>query len=424
MTKNKNSELKTNVADKGVLEKSKKIKKNNKKILNDKKLAQAVDKNGKDVAKKSTSFPNGNINTASAAKPKKQKKSKKNLDNVNRDASVEAISGQSVDKIEKKKAKKLAKKLKKQEKKEAKKSEGISKGDGNKSDGQVADVSKSKQKIKNSDKQKPNESKERDPIKEAATVFVGNLPVNTKRVQLLRLFKEYAPVNGIRFRTSNGKVLFKHKHRKEAGTLNAWVVLNDAETATRALNLNGTVFKNNHLRITRADAKNDYMDVKRTILVGNLKYSANEEKLREIFSSCGEIDYVRCLRSEKGCKGVAYVCFKSPEAVGLALELNETILDERPIHVERYSAKKLSEKKPQDTSEDTKKKELVKKNQKNKVRKNAKEGNLPKKPSTTTATSSKPKYRGVKVDGIKKQKKKVTSKMQKLANKIAPKEKN
>lgn len=146
--------------------------------------------------------------------------------------------------------------------------------------------------------------------------------------------------------------------------------------------------------------------------------------MREIFSSCGDIEYVRCLNDDKGCKGVAYVCFKAPEAVGLALELNETILDERPIHVERYSVKKLGAKKTRDVAEgEIKKKSAGGTIRKDKTKK-IKGDNL--KTKQGTDTSKKSKFRGVKVEGanVKKQKKKVTSQMQKLAKKIAPKEKS
>lgn len=79
--------------------------------------------------------------------------------------------------------------------------------------------------------------------------------------------------------------------------------------------------------------------------------AATEEQLREIFSSCGEIDYIRCLQDgDKGCKGVAYVCFQKPDAVGLALELNQTLLDDRPINVERYQVKKLGAKQVRDAA--------------------------------------------------------------------------
>lgn len=60
----------------------------------------------------------------------------------------------------------------------------------------------------------------------------------------------------------------------------------------------------------------------------------------EIFETCGEIVYVRTLRDDKGCKGIAYVCFKTIEAVQLALGLNGTLLDDRPIRCQRYLANK------------------------------------------------------------------------------------
>ncbi|GBP04983.1 Nucleolar protein 12 [Eumeta japonica] len=123
--------------------------------------------------------------------------------------------------------------------------------------------------------------------------------------------------------------------------------LQSKEKAEKSISLNGIEFKGNHLRITLATKpeSQDNGEAKRTVLVGNLKYSASEESLREIFSSCGEIEYVRCIRDgDKGCKGVAYVCFNNADAVGLALELNETIVDERSIHVERYNVNKLAQK--------------------------------------------------------------------------------
>lgn len=94
----------------------------------------------------------------------------------------------------------------------------------------------------------------------------------------MRVFEPYKPVVAIRFRTAGGKIIFKHKLRTSAGTLNAYVRLESKEKAEQALSLNGIEFKGNHLRITRADANShqrggsgDY-DPKRTVFVGNLKY--------------------------------------------------------------------------------------------------------------------------------------------------------
>lgn len=143
---------------------------------------------------------------------------------------------------------------------------------------------------------------------------------------------------------------------------------------------------------------------------------------------------MRCIRDgDKGCKGVAYVCFKSADAVGLALELNETLLEDRPIHVERYSVKKLGAKAARD-------KQAEKESQTSKKNGAAgKGGKFNKKPQkangkTNGSTSKddfehKPKkagFRGVKVEGLKaklknKKKKKPQNEMVRLANKIAPK---
>lgn len=92
----------------------------------------------------------------------------------------------------------------------------------------------------------------------------------------MRLFKDFGPVNSIRLRSAGGEVLHKHKQRKCAGALNAYVVLKDKETAEKALSLNGVEFKGNHLRVTlstKSPQSHEKEEAKRTVFVGNLKYS-------------------------------------------------------------------------------------------------------------------------------------------------------
>ncbi|XP_034663644.1 RNA-binding protein 34 [Drosophila subobscura] len=367
-------------------------------------------------------------------------------------------------KIEKKRAKKAGQKLKKQQQKllkasaaptekEVKKETIKSEEATEKVTPKTAAKPENKQLQKATKKSKANNKDEgavkweRDPAEEAATIFIGNLPINTKRVQLARLLVPYGKIKSVRLRTAGGTRLFKHKQRKGTDSLNAYVVLESAEIAAKALALNGTEFKENHLRVTPAAKSGggggdnnlpQDADAKRTIFVGSLKYSANEEKLREIFSSCGEIDYIRCLQEgEKGCKGVAYVCFKKPDAVGLALELNQTLLDDRPINVERYLVKKLGAKQVRDAAASksgppskskTKqnsvgaKKRLDKKQHKQNGKPAAAQGD-----SAAAGSKKKSEYRGVKVDGIKKAKKpkkKSNDQLNAMAKKIAPKPKN
>ncbi|XP_023165645.2 RNA-binding protein 34 [Drosophila hydei] len=395
-------------------------------------------------------------------KPKKAKTAKKDAALEEAKEGPKNLSVSDLAKIEKKKAKKQAQKLKKQQKKligdtvenksnlKAKappkteifdeKSTSLPEA---KSATKKTKKLKGKNKNKKDDEDEDEVKRERDPAAEAATIFVGNLPINTKRVQLVRLLQPFGTVQSIRLRTAGGKQLFKHKQRKGAGSLNAYVVLSSPEIALKALALNGMEFKENHLRVTPAAKSkggveasgNDQAfsdgDVKRTVFVGNLKYSASEQKLREIFSSCGEIDYIRCLQDgEKGCKGVAYVCFQKPDAVGLALELNETLLDDRPIHVERYSLKKLGAKQARDSAaaaagpQSKSKLKLNAAGAKKRIdKRERKEKAKAQEPAKSAAGKKKSEYRGVKVDAIKKNKKpkkKTNSQMNALAKKIAP----
>ncbi|KAL7730254.1 hypothetical protein ACLKA6_016519 [Drosophila palustris] len=404
------------------------------------------------------------VKKKSKSKKPKANKAVKNAVAVEAKETTKTLTAADIAKIEKKNAKKQMVKLRKQARKlagETKETESKSETKADKTSNSSTDVAEKKTDKKQgkkqtakpkrsaNDKNKDIEKREKDPAAPAATVFVGNLPTNTKRVQIVRLFQPYGTVQSIRFRTAGGMKLFKHKQRKAAGSLNAYVVLETPEIAQKALALNGTEFKKCHLRITPAakvragagagtdgnDQSTNDAATKRTIFVGNLSYSANEQKLREIFSSCGEIDYIRCLHDGKnGCKGVAYVCFKKPDAVGLALELNETVLDERPIHVERYSVKKQGAKQARDSAaartagSQTKSKNkqnsagAKKRLDKKKLKENGKHAG----PTKVAGNKKKSEYRGVKVDGIKKNKKpkkKTNNQMNALAKKIAPKTK-
>ncbi|EDW55528.1 nucleolar protein 12 [Drosophila sechellia] len=422
----------------------------------------------KPIKKEPSVVEDGKVTKKSKAKPKK-KTVKVPKDEVKAavQESPKKLSAKDLAKIEKKKAKKQSQKLKKQQNKLAAKEVKTEPEAPVKVEGKAIKMEKvEKEPTTTSPKEKPkgkvskkakananNKDEEgvkriRNPEEEASTVFVGNLPINTKRVQLVKLFQPYGLVQSIRLRTAGGKQLFKHKQRKVAGSLNAYVVLQNPEIAQQALALNGTEFKENHLRVTPAsmaekfgqgkDQQPSDKDAKRTIFVGSLKYSATEEQLREIFSSCGEIDYIRCLQDgDKGCKGVAYVCFQKPDAVGLALELNQTLLDDRPINVERYQVKKLGAKQVRDaaaastaskTSSKTKAKNQNSAGAKKRLdKKKGKETGNVKKEGAPTGQKKKSEYRGVKVDGIKKAKKpkKKSNDLQTaLAKKIAPKQKS
>lgn len=73
-----------------------------------------------------------------------------------------------------------------------------------------------------------------------------------------------------------------------------------------------------------------------TVFVSNLSYSMAEpeEKLRELFSSCGEVTEVRPIFSNKGTfRGYCYVEFKDEKSALQAISLDRRNVEGRPMFV-------------------------------------------------------------------------------------------
>lgn len=87
-----------------------------------------------------------------------------------------------------------------------------------------------------------------DPEKMSRTLFVGNVPIETKEKELKRLFTPYGRVESLRFRSIsfdthlNKKVAFiQKKFSSERKNMNAYVVMDSEKSAQAALVLNNTV---------------------------------------------------------------------------------------------------------------------------------------------------------------------------------------
>ncbi|KAJ6637973.1 RNA-binding protein 34 [Pseudolycoriella hygida] len=177
--------------------------------------------------------------------------------------------------------------------------------------------------------------------KSAVSVFVGNLPVNTKRDKVMKLFSKFGKVRSIRFRLSNGVKFFKSQSKVTSANVIAFVDFETEEEAKSSLVMNGEKINDNVIRVDiQSHAKTNLnFDAKRTVFVGNLKYEVTDQNLYDLFSCCGEIQYARTLQCKNGCNGVGYVCFKKAESIGMALELNNSELQGRPMRVQRYVKK-------------------------------------------------------------------------------------
>merc|ERR1719480_589254 len=71
------------------------------------------------------------------------------------------------------------------------------------------------------------------------------------------------------------------------------------------------------------------------LYVKNLDETTDEDSLRELFLSFGEITSVAAPKDEKGkCKGFGFVCFKSPdEATKAVTEMHLKVVKGKPLYV-------------------------------------------------------------------------------------------
>jgi len=193
-----------------------------------------------------------------------------------------------------------------------------------------------------------------DEEKDRRTLFIGNLPKDVQKKTLKKLCAAFGKVETIRLRsaarpdakTTKREAVIKGLIHEGRGNINAYVRFSNTEEAQKACKLNGRRLGERHLRADVActvvsssgqssgqQARNNRL----AVFVGNLTFSADEEALRDHFSSCGRILDVRLIRDgQTGVgKGFGYVNFAEEDAVELALRLAGTALDGRPLRVQR-----------------------------------------------------------------------------------------
>lgn len=199
-----------------------------------------------------------------------------------------------------------------------------------------------------------------DPDREARTVFVGNVPyLHATKEKLKKLFQPYGGVETVRIRSVPLKdpkmtkrfAAIKKEFHAERSSINAYVVFKTPEAAKASLEANGSVFHEHHLRVDMAsNSTKPQFDSRKSVFVGNMPFSAEEEELWELFSSCGKIESTRIVRDPITAvsKGIAYVNFESADGAELALHLDGTEFKKRNISVRRYSpsAKSSQQKTP------------------------------------------------------------------------------
>ncbi|XP_069842045.1 RNA-binding protein 34 [Dendropsophus ebraccatus] len=182
-------------------------------------------------------------------------------------------------------------------------------------------------------------------VKNKRTIFVGNLPATCTKQMLKSCFKEFGPIESMRFRsvaradpTESRKVAAIHRNvHPKRKSINAYVVFKEQDSAAKAIVRNGTEISGGfHIRVDLA-SKGSSHNNKKTVFVGNLPYDIEDETLREHFSQCGTIEGVRIIRDKNTGigKGFGYVLFQGADSVQLALKLEQSELMGRKLRVKR-----------------------------------------------------------------------------------------
>lgn len=168
---------------------------------------------------------------------------------------------------------------------------------------------------------------EADP-RENRTVFVGNLPATVTRRKLKQLFSQHGKVASVRLRSmvvEKGKLPVRVAKRKQqqvtSSTINAYVVFEEEEQAEKALVLNGALVGDRHIRVDLAGRAKDHTH-ERSVFVGGLPYSADDEEVREVFMKYGDVESVRVVREPKTGvgKGFGFVTFVDRSGIMFTLQ--------------------------------------------------------------------------------------------------------
>jgi nucleolar protein 12 len=210
---------------------------------------------------------------------------------------------------------------------------------------------------------------------EERTVFVGNLPLDTNRKSLEKIFAEVegGKVENSRFRSVAvagvklpadragdqnlvKKVCFNTQQldKSAKSCVQGYVCFTTKEAAESAVKLNGTLVGDRHIRV---DASNPNFDATRSVFVGNLPYTADEETLKQHFCKVEgstiqleDIEGARIVRDKETfqCRGFGYVLFQNRSMVSVALQtINGTKYMKRELRIQvcgrRFKGKKGSE---------------------------------------------------------------------------------
>nr|XP_009397120.2 PREDICTED: RNA-binding protein 34 [Musa acuminata subsp. malaccensis] len=191
-----------------------------------------------------------------------------------------------------------------------------------------------------------------DESKLMRTVFVGNLPLKTKRKSLQKEFLKFGEVESVRIRSvpivysKTPRAIVQGKINDAVDSVHAYIVFKDEQSAKAALSHNMAQFGGNHIRVDMACPPRKKLrgdgplyDKKRTVFVGNLPFDVKDEELYQLFCGVSEIESnveaIRVVRDPQTSlgKGIAYVLFKTRDAATSVAKRRDLKVRDRMLRV-------------------------------------------------------------------------------------------
>lgn len=147
--------------------------------------------------------------------------------------------------------------------------------------------------------------------RENTSVLVTNLPLEVTQTKVRQYFKEYGHINNLAIR--------KESDGKAAAALIEFRSIEDAQSA---LLRDGKYFADHQIEVKPGTG--------RTLYVTNFPPKADEDYIRKLFKSCGEIFSIRWPSLKYNThRRFCYVSFRTPEAAAAATKLDGKLLENR-----------------------------------------------------------------------------------------------
>jgi nucleolar protein 12 len=189
----------------------------------------------------------------------------------------------------------------------------------------------------------------RDNEEEKRTVFIGNLPNDIDKKEILKAFKDCGDIESVRIRN---QALEEEREKKRGRAVrvlrgelkkgaqysaSGFILFKKQHSTNNALAKSGLVISGRHVFVTRVDDEAKSFPPQTSIFLGNLSYDTNEEQVWQYFVDHGVADVrrVRLVRDKEtgDGKGFGYVEFAKPDSANKAITTRGDQLNGRDVRI-------------------------------------------------------------------------------------------